>query len=42
MYAYVSPCRTDFGEVLMDPKTYPIRDSDSRLRKMVLKKEFME
>ena len=40
MYAYLSPCRTDFGEVLLDRKTYPIRDSDSRLRKMVLSREF--
>lgn len=42
MYAYVSPCRTDFGEILMEPKIYPVRDSDSRLRKMVLNREFME
>jgi len=42
MYAYLSPCRTDFGELLMSTKTYPVRDSDSRLRKMVLKREFME
>ncbi len=41
MYAYMSPCRTDFGEVLMNPKIYPIRDGDSRLRKMVLDREFM-
>ena len=42
MYAYVSPCRTDFGEILMSPKTYPVRDGDSRLRKMVLNREFMD
>ncbi len=42
MYAYLSTCRTDFGEVLQNPKTYPVRDSDSRLRKMVLRREFME
>jgi hypothetical protein len=42
MYAYVSPCRTDFAEVLMSPKTYPTRNSDSCLRKMVLNREFME
>jgi hypothetical protein len=41
MYAYMSPCRTDFGEVLMNPQIYPIRDGDSRLRKMVLDREFM-
>lgn len=42
MYAYVSPCRTDFGEVLISSKIYPNRGSDSRLRKMVLNKEFVE
>lgn len=42
MYAYMSTCRTDFGQLLMSCKTYPIRDNDSRLRKMVLSKEFME
>jgi len=41
IYAYVSPCRTDFAEVLLKRKTYPIRDSYSHLRKMVLKKEYM-
>jgi hypothetical protein len=41
MYAYVSPCRTDFGEVLLERKTYPTSDSNSRLRKMVLNREFM-
>jgi hypothetical protein len=41
MYAYMSPCRTDFGEVLMNPQIYPVRDGDSRLRKMVLDREFM-
>lgn len=42
MYAYMSSCRTDFGEVLLNRKTYPIRDSDSHLRKLVLNREFME
>jgi hypothetical protein len=42
MYAYLSTCRTDFGEVLMSKKTSPLRDSDSRLRKMVLDREYME
>lgn len=41
MYAYMSPCRTDFGEVLLNPITYPVRSGDSRLRKMILDKEFM-
>jgi hypothetical protein len=42
IYAYISPCRTDFADVLMEQKIYPIRDNDSRLRKMVLRREFME
>ncbi|MEW6144359.1 MAG: phytanoyl-CoA dioxygenase family protein [Thermodesulfobacteriota bacterium] len=40
MYAFVSPCRTDFTEVLLDRKLYPVRDNDSRLRKMVLRREY--
>ncbi|MGH7799083.1 MAG: hypothetical protein ACREOW_00460 [Thermodesulfobacteriota bacterium] len=40
MYAYLSTCRTDFGEILMKQKTYPVWDSDSRLRKLVLNREF--
>ena len=40
IYAYVSPCRTDFGEVLLERKAYPIRDTDSHLRKLVLRKEY--
>lgn len=40
MYSFVSPCRTDFGEVLLPKKTYPVRSGDSRLRKMVLRKEY--
>jgi len=41
MYAFISPCRTDFTEVLLDRKLYPVRDNDSRLRKMVLRREYM-
>ncbi|HVY54433.1 MAG TPA: hypothetical protein VHC46_01625 [Thermodesulfobacteriota bacterium] len=40
MYAFVSPCRTDFAEVLLERELYPVRESDSRLRKMVLRKEY--
>ncbi|KAB2825980.1 MAG: hypothetical protein F9K51_07140, partial [Candidatus Dadabacteria bacterium] len=40
MYAFVSPCRTDFAEVLLERELYPVRQSDSRLRKMVLRKEY--
>jgi len=42
MYAYLSPCKTNFGDVYMSQNTYPIRASDSRLRKLVLNREFME
>jgi len=41
MYAYMSACRTDFGEVIIKRKEYPIRDSDSPLRKMVIRRELM-
>ncbi|WP_372368916.1 hypothetical protein [Candidatus Uabimicrobium sp. HlEnr_7] len=42
MYALANPCRTDFSETV-GPKDFdfPIKDSDSRLRKMVLDKNFM-
>ena len=38
MYAYAGVCRTDFSEVIMPSKTYPLRESDSRLRRLVLDK----
>jgi hypothetical protein len=38
MLGYSGACRTDFSEVIMPWKVYPIRASDSRLRKMVLNK----
>jgi len=41
MYSYVSPRRTDFGEVLLPLKKYPVGDGDSRLRKMLIRKEYM-
>lgn len=42
MYALANPCRTDFSETVV-PKNFefPTKDSDSRLRKMVLDKKFM-
>lgn len=40
MYGYSGACRTDFSEVFMPPKTYPLRDGDSRLRRMVLDKDY--
>ena len=42
MLGYTGACRTDFSEAIMPPKVYPIRDSDSRMRKMVLNKNMLE
>jgi hypothetical protein len=42
MLGYTGACRTDFSELLMPPKVYPIRESDSLLRKLVLKKELFQ
>ena len=41
MLGYTGVCRTDFSEVLMTPKVYPIRDTDSCLRKLVLDKQML-
>jgi len=38
MLGYTGACRTDLNEVILPPKTYPIRPADSRLRKLVLDK----
>lgn len=38
MYAFVSPCRTDFAEVYMQPRRFPKREGDSRLRRLALDK----
>ncbi len=38
MLGYLGVCRTDFSEVILPPKIYPVRATDSRLRKMVLNK----
>ena len=40
MYAYVSPCRTDFSDMLIKPRIYTRQPTDSRLRRMVLTKTF--
>ena len=40
MYAFVSPCRTDFSDMLMKPRVYTRQPSDSRLRRMVLTKSY--
>jgi hypothetical protein len=36
MIGYTGVCRTDFGEIILTPKIYPIRSTDSALRRMVL------
>jgi hypothetical protein len=41
MLGYNGACRTDFSEAIMKPKTYPVQESDSRLRKMALRKNAM-
>lgn len=56
MFAYVSVCRTDFGDLLRKESPtlvtddtcrtrrakYPIRSGDSRLRRLVLDREYLE
>lgn len=42
MFAYLSTRRTDFGDIWLKNMRYPLRDSDSRLRKLVLEKEYIE
>jgi hypothetical protein len=42
MIGYTGACRTDFSEAIMPHKVYPLRDTDSRLRKMVLNKNMLE
>src|SRR2546430_8080981 len=41
MLGYTGPYRTDFSEVIMPRKVYPVSDSDSRLRKMALNKNML-
>jgi len=41
MYGYSGACRTDLSELVMTPLRYPVRDGDSLLRKMVLRRECM-
>src|SRR6266478_9459706 len=42
MIGYTGACRTDFTEAILPHKVYPIRDTDSRLRKMVLNRNLLE
>ncbi len=39
MLGYHGVCRTDFAELVVPQKSYPIRPADSRLRQMVLSRE---
>lgn len=41
MYGLVSPCRTDFTESYLNQRVFPVKESDSKLRKMVLQKSFL-
>jgi len=41
MLGYTGAYRTDFSEVIMPHEVYPIRDTDSRLRKMALNKNML-
>jgi hypothetical protein len=38
--AYVSPCRSDFGDILRPQLRYPVLPSDPPLRRLVLDREF--
>jgi hypothetical protein len=42
MIGYTGACRTDFTEAILPHKVYPIRDTDSRLRKKVLNRDMLE
>jgi len=41
MFAYVSTIRTDFGDIILKNMRYPVKKEDSRLRRMVLDKEYI-
>jgi hypothetical protein len=41
MIGYTGACRTDFSEVIRPQNVYPVRDTDSRLRKMALNKNML-
>lgn len=40
--AYVPACRTDFTAPLLPQATYPIRETDSRFRRMLLDREYLQ
>jgi hypothetical protein len=41
MLGYTGAYRTDFSEVIRPQKVYPVRDTDSRLRKIVQNKDML-
>lgn len=41
MYAYLSPCRADFGDLVVKHMKYPADGRDSRLRRIVLDREYL-
>jgi len=41
MFAYVSTIRTDFGDLVVKNMRYPVRKEDSRLRRMILDREYL-
>jgi hypothetical protein len=41
MLGYTGAYRTDFSELIMPQKVYPVCDTDSRLRKMMLNKNML-
>jgi hypothetical protein len=41
MYGFTGVCRTDFSELIMEPDVYPVRESDSLLRRLVLDKHML-
>jgi hypothetical protein len=41
MLGYTGACRTDFSELILPRGKYPIRENDSRLRKLVLNKDLL-
>jgi hypothetical protein len=41
MYGYTGACRCDFSELLFPGIEYPVRDTDSKLRELVLRKNML-
>jgi hypothetical protein len=40
-YAYASPVKNDFSEILRESFTFPLADSDSTLRRMILDRDWL-